>query len=344
MVTDRVKDPMRWRRLMQGVHKARAEGASITAQVAGRPVGIIQGIAGSFNPFAIRPSYIPLERLSPKERIERMRDPVLRAQLLSEVPSERQLARLSQARQNMVGRWDNMFVMSGATPDYEPSPEKSIAAIAAKCNASPQEVAYDAIEAHLAGIGRSPTAFCACELRPPAQFTDGDFVAFNRRYVERLAAWGIFRGEVNPVARSSVCPEIDPPTTLSFYAFSYTVPSANSAARSFVAAGSGEAREGGASYEERIIRRGDQSPGAMREKAYFVLGALEQRMAALGFGWADVTATQVYTIFDIHPLLANEFVRRGAIPGGLTWHFARPPVQGLDFEVDMRGVAHELVI
>jgi hypothetical protein len=58
-------------------------------------VGIIQGIAGSFNPFAIRPSYIPLERLSPKERIERMRDPALRAQLLSEEPSERQLARLS---------------------------------------------------------------------------------------------------------------------------------------------------------------------------------------------------------------------------------------------------------
>jgi N-acyl-D-amino-acid deacylase len=134
---------MRWRRLMQGVHKARAEGVSITAQVAGRPVGIIQGIAGSFNPFAIRPSYIPLECLSPKERIERMRDPALRTQLLSEEPSERQLARLSQARQNMVGRWDKMFVMSGTTPDYEPSPEKSIAAITAKCNASPQEVAYE---------------------------------------------------------------------------------------------------------------------------------------------------------------------------------------------------------
>jgi hypothetical protein len=39
-------------------------------------------------------------------------------------------------------------------------------------------------------------------------------------------------------------------------------------------------------------------------------------MVALGFGWADVTVTQVYTIFDIHPLLADEFVRRGA-PGGL---------------------------
>ena len=91
---------------------------------------------------------------------------------------------------------------------------------------------FDAIEAYLARIGRSPTAFCACELRSPAQFTDAGFVAFNRHYVERLAAWGIFREEVNPVARSNVCPEIDPPTTPSFYAFSYTVPSESRAARS----------------------------------------------------------------------------------------------------------------
>jgi hypothetical protein len=41
-----------------------------------------------------------------------------------------------------------------------------------------------------------------------------------------------------------------------------------------------------AQYEGRIIRRGDQSPEAMCEKARFVLGAMEQRMAALGFGWA----------------------------------------------------------
>ena len=116
------------------------------------------------------------------------------------------------------------------------------------------------------------------------------------------------------------------------------MPSESRAARSFVAAGSGEAREGGPSYEGRIIRPGDHSPEAMREKASFVLGAMEQRMAALGFSWADVTATQVYTIFEIHPLLADEFVRRGAMSGGLAWHFARPPVQGLDFEVDVRGV------
>ena len=116
------------------------------------------------------------------------------------------------------------------------------------------------------------------------------------------------------------------------------------AAPSFVCAGSGEAREGGASYADRIVRLGDQSPDGMREKARFVLGEMERRMTALGFGWADVTATQVYTVFDIHPFLADEIVRRGAARAGLTWHYARPPVQGLDYEMDVRGLARELVI
>jgi len=39
LLTDRPTDPERWRRIMAGVHEARAAGASVTAQVAGRPVG-----------------------------------------------------------------------------------------------------------------------------------------------------------------------------------------------------------------------------------------------------------------------------------------------------------------
>ena len=58
----------------------------------------------------------------------------------------------------------------------------------------------------------------------------------------------------------------------------------------------------------------------------------------------DVAATQLYTVFDIFPALAEDIVRRGAVPGGLTWHYARPPVQGLDVEFDVRGVTRELVI
>ncbi|MGH7029012.1 MAG: 2-amino-5-chloromuconate deaminase CnbZ, partial [Stellaceae bacterium] len=153
---------------------------------------------------------------------------------------------------------------------------------------------FDAVAAHLKRLGRPMGAFCACELRSPAQFTDAGFVAFNRHYVERLESWGIFRDDVNPVARSNVCPEIDPPATPSFYAFCYTAPAETGYARTdFVAAGSGEADGASGSYAERIVRRGDTSPEGLREKAQFVLGAMEQRMAALGRSWPDVTATQL---------------------------------------------------
>ncbi|MGH7211764.1 MAG: 2-amino-5-chloromuconate deaminase CnbZ, partial [Acetobacteraceae bacterium] len=98
------------------------------------------------------------------------------------------------------------------------------------------------IEAFLKARRQPLAAFCACELRSPAPFTDAGFIAFNRDYVGTLQRWGIVAGDVNPVARSNVCPEIAPPPTPSFHAFCYVLPAAD-AARSFVVAGSGEARE-----------------------------------------------------------------------------------------------------
>lgn len=67
-------------------------------------------------------------------------------------------------------------------------------------------------------------------------------------------------------------------------------------------------------------------------------------MAALGADWSKATATQVYTVHDLHPFLADELAARGAIAGGLTWHFARPPIRGLEYEMDCRGVGVERVI
>ena len=206
---------------------------------------------------------------------------------------------------------------------------------------SPITEGFQAIEAHLTSLGRPFTSFCACELRSPAPFTEAGFVAFNRVYVGTLERWGIFRDEENPVARSNVCPEISPPSEPSFEAFSYTVAAEASGNKSFVIAGGAEAAEGPGSYEERIIRRGDTSPGAMREKARYVLETMEPRMAALNVSWAEATATQVYTVHDLHPFLADEIVGRGAAAKGLTWYYARPPVEGLDYEMDVRGVPLE---
>ena len=202
---------------------------------------------------------------------------------------------------------------------------------------------FERIERFIAAAGRPLTAFCACELRSPAPFTEQGFRAFNEIYVVTLEKWGLFDGKVNPVARSNVCPEISPPGEPSFHAFSFTVRVAL-AAPSFVIAGGAEAREGSGSYAERIVRHGEVSADALREKARYVLGEMERRMAVFDLRWSDATATQAYTVHDLYPFLADEIVRRGAANSGLTWHFARPPVRGLEYEMDVRAVSLERVI
>jgi hypothetical protein len=199
------------------------------------------------------------------------------------------------------------------------------------------------IESIITAAGRPLTAFCACELRSPGQFTEQGFREFNESYVVTLGKWGAYRDKVNPVARSNVCPEIDPPAEPGFHAFSFTVPAA-AAAPSFVISGCAEARAIEASYRERIIRYGETSPDAMREKAHAVLEAITRRLTLFGVAWRDTTASQVYTVRDIYPFFADEIVRRGAAHAGINWHFTRPPVRDLEFEVDCRSVRVEEVL
>ena len=199
------------------------------------------------------------------------------------------------------------------------------------------------VESFLKAAGQPLTSFCACELRSPAPFSEAGFTAFNRDYVGTLERWGIFRNDTNPVARSNVCPEIDPPKSPSLHAFSYVRPADADLQPSFVVAGSGESGEGG-SYSDRTVRFGDTSPEAILEKAVFVHGAMERRMAALGTGWAATTGVQVYTVHDIFPFLASDIVSRGACRHGVTWHLCRPPVVNLEYEMDCRGVGRERVL
>jgi hypothetical protein len=196
---------------------------------------------------------------------------------------------------------------------------------------------------YIQAAGRPLTSFCACELRSPGAFTEDGFRKFNEHYVKTLAEWKIFDGTSNPVARSNVCPEIDPPAEPSFYAFSFTRPG-TSMIPSFVIAGGAELRGGSGTYPERIVRYRDLGPDAMKEKVRFTVGSMEERLSEFGYGWKDTTAVQAYSVHDFHPVIADELVRRGAMRSGLTWHFARPPVVDLEFEMDCRRVARETVI
>jgi hypothetical protein len=196
---------------------------------------------------------------------------------------------------------------------------------------------------YIQAAGRPLTSFCACELRSPGAFTEDGFRKFNEHYVKTLAEWKIFDGTTNPVARSNVCPEIDPPSEPSFYAFSFTRPGPGTMP-SFVIAGGAELRGGSGTYPERIVRYKDLSPDAMKEKVRFTVGSMQERLGEFGYGWKDTTAVQAYTVHDFHPVVVDELARRGAMRSGLTWHFARPPVIDLEFEMDCRRVARETAI
>jgi hypothetical protein len=207
----------------------------------------------------------------------------------------------------------------------------------------PYRDGFDLIARHLAGLGRPRPALCAIELRSPAPFSFDGFGAFNEGYRSILADWGLLVDGENPIARTNVAPVVGPPSEPSLYAFAYTVPGASAPAPTFVAAGSGELRKGHMSAEG-IVRPGETSPGALAEKAAYVMSVMEARLAGLGAGWEDVSAVGVYTAHGIESFQADLLLARmgPAAVHGVHWYLSRPPIAGLEYEMDLRGVRQEL--
>jgi hypothetical protein len=206
---------------------------------------------------------------------------------------------------------------------------------------TPWREGFARIERHLRELGRPRVALCGIELRSPAPFTFEGFDAFNDGYRALLAEWSILVGGENPIPRTNVAPVRAAPSEPVLYAFAYTVPGPTPAP-TFVVAGAGEMRDR-ARGRAGIVRVGDTSADAMREKARFVMSVMRARLAALGGAWDRVTAIDVYTAEPIHALVDEILgpLGRAAIHG-IRWFPSRPPIEGLEFEVDLRGVGREL--
>ncbi len=208
----------------------------------------------------------------------------------------------------------------------------------------PWRAGFTRIERHLREQGRPRTALCGIELRSPAPFTFDGFAKFNDGYRSLLGEWDILVGEDNPIPRTNVAPVVAAPAEPSLYAFAYTTPGATPAP-TFIVAGAGELKDR-AQGPDGIVRHGDTSPEAMREKARFVMGTMQERLRALGGDWSRVTAIDVYTAMPVDAALLDEMLRPAgpAAIHGIHWYPSRPPIKGLEFEMDMRGVARELVL
>ena len=131
------REPDRWRYLLERIEQANQRQLEIRAQVCGRPVGVLTGLELSFNTFSFCPSYKAISALPLAERVAAMRNPELRAKIISEYPV------LSwEPMAPTLTYLDRLYVMD-EYPEYEPRPEKSIAAQAAARGVAPAELAYD---------------------------------------------------------------------------------------------------------------------------------------------------------------------------------------------------------
>lgn len=204
---------------------------------------------------------------------------------------------------------------------------------------------YDLVEHHLRAAGRPLNAVCGIELRIPAPLTPEGFDEFNRGYIERLTAWGVIVDGLNPLARTNVAPAAPALAEPSLCGFYYTAPAPSGGRPAFVLAGVPEigSRQGG---KREIVASGDISPDGLRRKQQCVLDVLGALLEEMKLGWSEASAVNLYTVRDLFPLFEDQLLKTlgAAALRGVRWHYARPPVIGLELEIDAYAARQELVL
>jgi N-acyl-D-aspartate/D-glutamate deacylase len=130
-VTQTYQRPDGWRRMLESIADANDHGMAVTAQVAARPVGILLGLQATIDPTRASTLARSLAGLSLAERVARLSEPGFRSVVLAEMGAT-----------NPVFPWDRVFPL-GDPPDYEPGPERSIAAEAGRTGRTEEELAFD---------------------------------------------------------------------------------------------------------------------------------------------------------------------------------------------------------
>ena len=131
---DRTED---WRKLLALSGKAAADGLEVRCVAPPRPIGALLGLTGSQQPFAGTRTYREIAHLPLEARVERMRDPAVKARMITDDPNEFNtwslLTRLG---------WQRMFRFADPL-NYTPPKDQSVLAVAERDGRTPQDVAYD---------------------------------------------------------------------------------------------------------------------------------------------------------------------------------------------------------
>jgi N-acyl-D-aspartate/D-glutamate deacylase len=147
--------PDLWRDLMDEAAAAAEAGGDVHPQVAARPFGMLIGLQ-THHPFALRPSFQEVRHLPLDEQVAHLREPAVREAILSE----------ADLPADPDSLWDGMAAVLqlsmpklfeiGNPPDYEPTPDRSVAAQAEAEGVDPMAKFYDLM---LADDGRALLLF-----------------------------------------------------------------------------------------------------------------------------------------------------------------------------------------
>ena len=129
--------PDGWRALLSTIESAAADGLPMRAQVGPRPVGVLLGLELTLNPFSGHPVYQAIADKSFNERLSALRDPAFQAQLLADQPDAN-----NPFVKAILRQFGKLFVL-GDPPDYEPTADRTVAAIAKARGQSNEAIALE---------------------------------------------------------------------------------------------------------------------------------------------------------------------------------------------------------
>ena len=133
-----------WKQVLRQLNEAHRDGLNIVAQVAGRSIGVLMCLEGSFHPLAFHPAWQGIAHLSHSDRVKALRDPVLRNTFVSEIPRDGGFF-----EKIVLSRLWKMFPVTDANINYEPNPKTdSVDALAKTTRTHPMDIVYDQLLAN----------------------------------------------------------------------------------------------------------------------------------------------------------------------------------------------------
>jgi N-acyl-D-amino-acid deacylase len=136
-------DPNLWREQLDLSAAAHAAGSRLYPQIAARPFGMMIGFQGHHG-FTHRPTYRRLKaECSREELAQRLADPAVKAAILSEHDLPVDTTQLFDGMFAMVQHSLGRLYALGDPPDYEPTPDRTVTAIAKARGEDPLSTLYD---------------------------------------------------------------------------------------------------------------------------------------------------------------------------------------------------------